>query len=66
MASTVWTAVVAYNCYAVLVQQKGRTVEAYERTYHAAAWGLSLVLTVIAGATGSLGDAGNWCRPFRP
>ena len=58
VASFVWTAVVAYNCYAVLVQQKGRAVEGYAMKYHAVAWGLPLLLTIIAGSTGSLGDAG--------
>ena len=26
-----------------------------------AAWGVSLLLTVVAGATSSFGDSGNWC-----
>jgi hypothetical protein len=61
VATFLWTGVIAFNVYQVMVREKGRSVEQYERRYHWFVWGTSLTLMLIAGGTGAFGDAGLWC-----
>ncbi|GBG34124.1 Latrophilin receptor-like protein A [Hondaea fermentalgiana] len=61
VASFFWIAIIAFNVHAVLVRNKGRAVEAYERWYHLVGWGISLIITIICGALGCFGDSGIWC-----
>jgi hypothetical protein len=61
VATFLWTSIVAYNIYLVLVRNVGREVEAYESTYHAIAWGTSFVLMLVVAFSGGYGDAGLWC-----
>jgi hypothetical protein len=61
VATFLWTAVIAFNIYCVLVQGKGPEIRRYEKYYHMVAWGIPMVLLIVVAATGSLGDAGNWC-----
>lgn len=61
VASFFWTAVIAYNLRAVLLENKGRTVENYERYYHLLSWGIPGVFSVLVGLFDGYGFAGIWC-----
>jgi len=68
VATFLWTSIVAYNIYLVLVRNVGREVEAYETTYHGIAWGTSCALMLVVAFSGGYGDAGLWCwiKPTYP
>jgi hypothetical protein len=61
VATFIWTSIVAYNIYLVMVKNMGREVESYENLYHALSWGTSFVLMVVVAFSGGYGDAGLWC-----
>ena len=63
LAATLWNTFIALNMHltvliaARIVKEEDR----YMRRLHAGAWGPALLTTVITGAAGGLGSAGQWC-----
>jgi len=68
VATFLWTSIVAYNIYLVLVKGAGREIEMYEVWYHGVCWGVSFVLMMAVAFSGGYGDAGLWCwvKPSYP
>ena len=61
VASFCWMTVIAFNIYQIITKARGASVESNEKYYHAFSWGVSSLLLIVSVATGSMGDAGNWC-----
>ena len=61
VASFCWMTVIAFNIHQIITKSRGASVESNEKYYHAFSWGVSSLLLTVAVATGSMGDAGNWC-----
>lgn len=60
IASFLWITVFSFNIYEVLVQKKSN-VEAFERYYHLACWGVSALFLAINLGTHSFGPTLVWC-----
>ena len=53
VSTFLWTSVIAFNIFEVLVREKGRRVEANERMYQVIAWGIPFINSIIVLASGA-------------
>ena len=63
VAAIMWNTLIAFNMH-LTVLLASRTVQEENRylmKLHAIAWGTSFVTTLVTGAAGGLGSAGQWC-----
>ena len=58
MASVLWTVVIAYTLYTVVVKQVNVSVL---WPFHLFVWGGSAFLMLLPTTTNSYGDSGPWC-----
>lgn len=59
LASVLWTTVIAFTLYRLIIEQKTSTHLIYR--FHAFAFGLPAVFSLLPFTTGSYGNVGAWC-----
>ncbi|KAF2068822.1 hypothetical protein CYY_009860 [Polysphondylium violaceum] len=60
LADFIWTFCVAFNFYQMIVK-RNRDVEAFEKYYHIASWGIPMVIVVFCAGFGQYSNRGNFC-----